>query len=138
MPLGADVLYHYPTKYTKRGCSIRVEGSHHGTNSTVKRTASVEAEPSEPDEHGTDEDQCGVVGFSVDLVAFVQTLAEDKSIRECRPSRCNVDRATSGEIEGREVEQPTVPVALLAVVCRFFPSGQLTHSRSSKQSGSRQ
>ena len=115
MTLSADILYHDPTKYTKRSCSIRVEGSHHGADGTVKGTASIKSEPTEPDEYGADEDQCGIVGFAMDLVAFVEAFAQNKGICKCRPSRCNVNRATSGEIERREVKQPTVPIESLAV-----------------------
>ena len=52
----------------------------------------------------------------MDLVTLVETLAEDEGISECRPSRCDVDRATSGEVEGREIKQPTVSIELLASI----------------------
>jgi hypothetical protein len=50
------------------------------------------------------------VGTAVDLVALVYPLPEDKRICECTPARGDVDRASSSEIEGREVEEPPVGV----------------------------
>jgi hypothetical protein len=44
------------------------------------------------------------VRFAVDLVAFVETLAEDESVGEGGPAGCDVDGAASCEIEGGEVE----------------------------------
>ena len=108
MSLSTDVLHHHPANDTERGCGVCVESCHHRADSAVECAASVEAEPSKPDEDSTDEDERGVVGLSVDLVSLVKTFSEDKGIGKCRPSRCDVDRATSGKVEGRKVEQPTV------------------------------
>jgi len=119
MALGTDVLYHNPAEHTERGSGVGVEGSDHRADGAVERTTSIEAEPSKPDEHGSNEDECGVVGFSVNLVALVETLAEDKGVGERRPSGCDVDGTTSGEVKGRKVEQPTVSVTELADVRRF-------------------
>lgn len=119
LALGTHVFNRYPTKDAEASSRIGVEGGEHGAHGTVERRAAVEAEPSKPDEHGSNEDECGVVGFSVDLVALVETLAEDKGVGERRPSGCDVDGTTSGEVKGRKVEQPTVSVTELADVRRF-------------------
>jgi hypothetical protein len=54
------------------------------------------------------------VGFTVDLVAFMKTLAENEGICERGPAGCDVDGTASREVERREVKQPTV---LLIVSC---------------------
>jgi len=57
------------------------------------------------------------MGFAMDLVALGKTLAEDESIGESRPSRCDVDRATSSEVERRKVEKPSISLFISASAC---------------------
>jgi hypothetical protein len=99
LALIANVLNRGPAQDTKRGSSIGVEGGKHGPESTIERTASVEAEPSEPNEDSANEYKRRVVCFAVDFITLGKTLAEDESIRESRPSGSDVDRATSSEVE---------------------------------------
>ena len=44
------------------------------------------------------------MSFAVDLVALVETLAEDESIGECGPSGRDVNRATSSEVKRWKIE----------------------------------
>ena len=83
--LGADVFDEGPAQYAKASGSVGVEYSHHRSDRSVEGRSTVEAEPSEPDEAGTDEDEGGIVGLVVDLVAFVGALAEDEGVCEGRP-----------------------------------------------------
>jgi hypothetical protein len=57
------------------------------------------------------------VGLAMDLVALGKTLTEDESIGESRPSRCDVDRATSSEVERRKVEKPSIGLFISVSAC---------------------
>ena len=104
MALGAHVFNRDPAEGTEGGGGVGVESREHGADGSIERTAAVEAEPPEPDEDGTDEDQGGVMGFSVDLVTLVQALAKDHGVSKGGPAGCDVDGTTTSKVERGEVE----------------------------------
>ena len=84
--LAADVVDSDPTKDSEACCGVGVEGCHHGADGGVESRSAVEAEPTKPNEYCADEDQGGVVGLAVELLALVNALSEDEGIGKSGPS----------------------------------------------------
>lgn len=108
--LSTDVVDKDPAQDTEGSGGIGVEEDEHGAGRSVQGRATVEAEPSEPDQNCAQEDERGVVRLVVDLVALVDAFSEHEGICESTPSGGDVDRTSTGEIEGREVEQPAIGI----------------------------
>jgi hypothetical protein len=108
LSLVPDILNRSPAENTEGGRSVGVEGGKHRADGTVERRTSVEAEPAEPNQDRTDEDERGIVGFAVDLVTLGQTLAENECICESRPSTGNVHRTAASKIQRWKIEQPSI------------------------------
>ena len=84
--LGADVVNENPAEDAEGGGGVGVEGSQHGADCAVESGTAVEAEPSEPNKDGADEDESGVVSAAVDLLALGEALAENEGVCESGPA----------------------------------------------------
>jgi hypothetical protein len=70
----------------------------------------VEAEPSEPNQGGTNEDHGDIVRLCVILLAVQLPLPENKSVRKSRAATCDVDRTTTSVVEGWKIKEPAICV----------------------------
>ena len=86
----------------------RVEHSLCGDTVGREGRTAVEAEPSEPEDAGTEHDEGQVVGRH-GLVGPAGTLAENHDEGECRNTGIDVNRRTAGEVDGGGVELAVVP-----------------------------
>ena len=82
----------------------------HSTNGGIEGRTTVESKPTEPDEDGTKEDECGVVWLAVRRLASTLALAQHKGVGETGPTGSNVDRSASCVIKRGQVEEPSVGV----------------------------
>lgn len=89
---------------------MRVEGRSHGADSRVQSRATVESKPAEPDENRAKKDKSRIMRFSVVLVPLVLPLSENQSICQSTAAGSDVDRASTGEVERGEIEEPTVGI----------------------------
>lgn len=108
--LGADHVDQDPADCTGGGSGVGVEGGDHGAHGGVEGGTAVEAEPAEPDQHGAEEDEGGVVGLVVLVLAVGLSLAEDEGVGERGPAGRDVDGSSSGEVERWELVEPAVGV----------------------------
>ena len=95
MALGANVVNNNPAEDTETGSGVGVESSQHRTHSPVQGRTAVKAVPSKPNEDGTDENKCRVVGTAMDLVALRQALSENEGVGKSGPARGNVNWTTT-------------------------------------------
>ncbi len=85
---------------------------HDGTEVSGESRATVEAEPSDPEENGTEDDVRNVVRSVRETCGlFVSgTLAEHDGESESSGTGGDVDGCATGEIETAELERPTVRI----------------------------
>lgn len=101
-----DVVDEHPADGTSRGSRIGVESGQHGTDAAVQRRTAVEAEPSEVDENGAQEDKSNVVRLSVGLVTLgLLALSQCEGIGKGSPTRRDVDGTTTSEVKRRELRE---------------------------------
>ena len=82
----------------------------HCTNGGVEGRATVESEPTKPNEDSTEEYQGSVVWLAVRWLASTLALAQHKSVGQACPTRGNVNGSTSSIVKGRKVEEPSVGI----------------------------
>ena len=104
LALGADVVDHDPANGASGSSNIGVEGGIHGADGAVESGATVEAEPTEPDQDGAKEDKRSVMRLAVRALAGVLALAEDESISKTSPTGRNVDRPATSKVKRGKVE----------------------------------
>lgn len=110
-PLMPDVVDEDPAKRARGGGRVGVEGGVHGAHARVEGRAAVEAEPAEPDEHGAQEHEGGVVRLAVRRVLGVLlALAQHQRVRQRRPPTGDVHGAAAGKVERGQGVQPAVGV----------------------------
>lgn len=106
------VVEQHPGHTTDTSSEVGVEAGHDSTDVGCKGRTAVEAEPTDPEEHGAKHnmgDIVGTVGETVNL-AVTGALAEHQGVGESGGTGGNVDGSTSGKVEGAEGEQPAVAV----------------------------
>lgn len=106
------VIHQTPGETTDTGGDMGDDTGHDGTQVSGEGTAAVEAEPADPEEHGTQDDVgdvMGPVGEAVDVVV-AGALAEHQGVGQGGGARGDVDGRTAGEIETAELEGPAVGV----------------------------
>jgi len=82
----------------------------HCTNGGVESRTSVEAEPAEPDEDRSKENQGSVVRLAVRWLTSTLALAEHEGVGQTCPARSNVNRSASSVVERRQVEKPSIGI----------------------------
>ena len=94
------VINQNPCKSSNRSCKICDNASHRGTKIASETTATIESEPSEPEEYCSENDVGNVVGtIFVFFGSVITTLAQQDRICESSSTRRDVYRCTAGEIE---------------------------------------
>lgn len=88
------------------------DAGHDGTQVGAKSTAAVETEPTDPEEHGSENDVCDVVRAvrQAVVLAVPGTLAKHQGVGERGSTGRDVDGRTTGEVETAELERPSVGV----------------------------
>lgn len=88
------------------------DAGHDGTQVRAERAATVETEPSDPEEHGSEDDVGNVVRSVWKAVVLVVSCAsaEHQGVGERGSTGRDVDGRTTGEIETAELERPSVGV----------------------------
>lgn len=76
----------------------------------IKRGATIETEPAEPNEDSADEDDRHVVWFVVVLLTILLALAKNKSVSKASGPGRDVNRPSSGKVKGAQLEEPSVGV----------------------------
>lgn len=110
LALVADEINSDPAEDTSGSCDVGIEGSEHGADSCVEGRTTIEAEPTEPDEDSAEEDEGGVVGLAVRLLAVVLSLSENHGVGESSPAGGDMHRSSTSEIERRKVEEPAIGI----------------------------
>lgn len=83
------------------------DGSHNSTQVSAQGGTSIESEPSNPQEDGTDDDVGDVVRAVVELVSsMAATLAQHERVGEGSSTRRNVHRGTAGKVKTAQFEYP--------------------------------
>ena len=77
---GADKVHDDPANGSGRGRHVGVECSVHGTDASIERGATIETEPSHPNQHYPEEHKSSVVGLLVRGLSSMLTLAQDQGI----------------------------------------------------------
>jgi hypothetical protein len=100
-----------PCKSTDGGSKISDDASHGSTKVAAERGTTVESEPTEPEEDGSEDDVRDIVRSVVKFMGAVSTaLAQHDGIGEGGGTRRDVDGSTSSEIESAQLVDPTVGV----------------------------
>lgn len=94
-----------PGDTSNRGSQVGYNTGHGSAQVGREGRTTVEAEPTEPDEAGTDNNVRHGVGAEVAVVTG--TTAEDKSIGKSSTTRRNVDRGTTSEIQTTHHKAPS-------------------------------
>lgn len=102
------VVEQTPGNTADRGSKVGYNGSHDSTQVSRQRRASVEAEPSNPEEDGSNNDMSDVVGTVVELVSAVPTtLAQHQGVSQCSRTGSNMHGSTTSKVETTQLEDPT-------------------------------
>lgn len=102
------VVKQAPSNTTDRGSEVSHNGSHDSTQVSGQGRTGVEAEPSNPEEDGSNNNMSDIVGTVVKLVgAVATTLAEHQGVSQSSGTGSNVDRSTTSEVEATQLEDPT-------------------------------
>jgi len=93
---------------TARCSKIGVDGSVDGSDGHVDSGTTIEAEPTEPEEDGSEGDKEDVSWLVVGHLSTVVTgsAADDQSVGERTSTGRHVDGATASEVERSELEEP--------------------------------
>lgn len=102
------VIQDTPCDTSDAGSQVGNDGCHDGAEVGSESRTCVEAEPSNPQEDGANDDVCHVVGAVVELVSAVATtLAQHDRVCESSASRRDMHGSSTGEIETSHLEDPS-------------------------------
>ena len=99
-----------PAEDTHRGCAVGIPDSDHSAHRGVEGGATVEAEPTKPDQCRAEKDDSNVVRLVDVLLMVSASLAKNQRISETRSARGDVHRPTTSEVQGTESVEPAVGI----------------------------
>lgn len=101
------IIQHTPSNTTHASGQVGHHSSHNRTHVSSKCRSSIESEPTNPQEDGTDDNVCNVVRTVVELVGSVSaTLSEHDGVGESCASGGDVDGGSTCKIETTHFEDP--------------------------------
>lgn len=98
-----------PSHSSKHGSEAGVPASHNSTEVSTERRATIEAEPTKPEEHGTESDERDVVRTEVHHHLLI-AAAQNPRVSERGHARADLDGNTTSVVENAVNEAPTIGV----------------------------
>lgn len=102
-----SVIKKHPCHASDTGGQIGHDTGHDGTHVGAESRTAVKSEPAEPEEDGSEDDVCDVVGSVVEFSrAVTSSFAEHDGVGQGGGSGRDVDRGTTSKVEGAEFIKP--------------------------------